>query len=150
MGRSVARPSDAVETVYLHEPHRSPDEDGDYDGYDAQDDWDYFCEDLQNVVRERFPSFQEDSTWVGNEEKSILENGHARIVVAEYCGTVSVSLVPLEHTYSYDNRGLLAAAWCRQVADSFRQHLHKRYPQSAMTRLGSMSNGEAVYRKVDG
>jgi hypothetical protein len=136
MGRSVSVPHNATATVYLGIGWEA----GDY--YDFED----FIEDLQNVVEERYPSFHRTDEWVDREDQAVLENGHAQVVVAEYYGLVSVSLVPTP--YVYDGCDELHEAWCNQVAGNFTAHLHKRFPDFAVRRLGTASNGEAFFERV--
>lgn len=133
MGRSVATHRDAVAIAYLR-PDLGTEEEC----------WLDFLEDLRNVLTERFPSLREEDRWVGRETRSILENRHARIVVAEYCGMVSVSLVPKAD--SYGTLLALGVQWCASVRGSFHEHLAKRFPDSCMHKIGTASNGESFYR----
>lgn len=130
MGRSVSVPSNAVSTVYIHldEP------------LDPDFGRDEFVDDLRIVIREHYPSFADDSKWVGREERSILRNDHARIVVAEYCGVVSVSLVPDD-----DYRAVMAESWCRSIALRWYTRVNAAY-SNAMQKVCTMSNGESVFR----
>lgn len=141
MGRSVSVPSDAVATVYL--------------ACEIEDEWDWtdFIDDLQDTLIERFPSFDPCDRWVGREEKAVLENHHGKVVVAEYCGLVSVSLVPEEYSSGYSDdaqRGNLAEAWCNKVAGTFTTYLHDRYQHSSLQKLGTMSDGCGVYKRICG
>lgn len=138
MGRSVSVPSGAVATVYL-------------DGLDIEDElfWEDFVDSVQFTVSRRYPSFETADHWVDDEEKAILENEHAIVVLAEYCGCVSVSLVPKDQGDGlWGDHAASAEAWCRQVADNWRQALQEAFPERAMVRIGGMSNGVSVYRKV--
>lgn len=132
MGRSVCVPCEAVEVVYID--------------HQASEDfeWQDFVEDVRAVVRERYPSFEDEDRWADREERIILENGHAKIVLCEYCGLASVSLVPRHQGDNlWGDEAALAEAWCHRVARGFREHLHSRYPERALTRLGTFSNGES-------
>jgi len=136
MGRSVSVPSGAVATVYLHVS-------------DIEDEWQFedLREDLRGVIRGRYPSFDECDRWIGREDHAILDNYHSFTVLAAYGGCVSISLVP--KNYQYDDRlEAIAEAWCYQVADKWRETLQKAFPDQAMVRQGTMSNGVSVYRKV--
>lgn len=137
MGRSVSVPSEAVATAYITL-------DDDLDPYYG---WDDFVEGLRNVITEKYPSFQSVTYWVGNEDHAILENGLAQIVVAEYMGLVSVSLVALKKPY--DEPRPLAEAWCNRVAKNLLAHINTSYGESAVVKVGRMSNGGGVYRRVN-
>lgn len=140
MGRSVSVPSGAICTVYLHDPaDLSQALDDDY-----PDNWQVFIEDLQTQVHERFPSFEPTESWLGREERVVAENAHAMVVVCEYMGVVTVSLVPLA---SGEMCGL-AKTWLEKIEDTFRDFIESRCPNAAMRRVGGMSNGESVYRKT--
>lgn len=140
MGRSVAVPAHATETVYLDMR----------DDLNDEWDWDDFIDDLRAVVRERYPTFEDAKTWVGRECLAILENQHAYIVVSEYCGCVSVSLLPRAGELEMDGWAYnLSSAWCRQIESRWREYLESRYSQSAMQRMCTMANGVSVYQKVN-
>jgi hypothetical protein len=128
MGRSVSFASGAACVVFLN-----PDfgEDADHGA------WEDFVEDVRNVVREKYKSFRSEDRWLEREVRSILVNRYARVAVSEYCGLVSISLVPTDDA--------LAESWCATIADAFKQHIHKRYPDSSLVKLGTFSNGESVY-----
>jgi len=141
MGRSVSVPSGAIATVYID---HQVGEDG-WEGFDGLD-WEDFTEDVRNVVTERYASFEECDRWLDCEDRAILENGHAYIVLCEYCGLASVSLVPR------DDRGypedLLHGAWCQQIARNWHAHMVKRYPDRALVKQGTMGNGVGVYERA--
>lgn len=140
MGRSVCVPSEATATVYLHHPSE---ESNTKDS--ACEDWGDFLEDLQGVLQSRYPSLRVRDHWADREEHIILANTHANIIVCEYCGIVSVSVVPYHGPYSEPTA--LALSWCQQIGHrSFYQTLLKAYPDRCLHRLGSFSNGESVYK----
>ena len=138
MGRSVSTPSNASVTVYL-----------DMGELDGPDDWDGFIDGLRDVVRTKYPTMEDDDRWLDREDHVIASNAHADLVVCEYCGCVSVSLVPTqERSGYYPEQQNLHDAWCEQVAVNFRDLLHRAFPDSAMGRIGTMSNGVSVYQKI--
>lgn len=137
MGRSVATPSNAVATIYL-------DISGDVDHDTGEFDWEWFIDDIRDVIKERYGTFEDEDTWMGGEIRTILENGHARIAVSDYCGIVSVSLVPVE-----DHENHLAKNWCDRISNGFYSHMADRYPKTALIRQGTMSNGVSVYRPIE-
>lgn len=136
MSRSVATHSRAVQTFYLHME-------------DDESEWDWFIEDLRNVIKERYPSFDDYDGYNGRETREILSNGHAVVGVSEYCGLVAVCLATREReTYYSDEARMknLDESWCYRV--KFREYLATRY-SNGLTRLGSASNGEAFFAPIN-
>lgn len=125
MGRSVSVPSGAQVVAFNYIEYE-----------DEHDDWSYddFVENAQHAIRELAPSMSKDKGWRGNEDKIIASNGHADFGISEYCGLVSVWLVPY-------NDGL-AAHWCNQIRAKFMASF------SELELIGRASNGEAFFRKV--
>jgi len=132
MGRSVMTVSDAVMIVYLE--------------HDAQDcdDWDWFLEDIRNVISQRYKSFVACDKWDGREQKRILENDLARVVVCEYCGLVSINLAIREDGDWYLDRIALAEHWCNQITKGLAGLFSER-----LRCIGRASNGEAFFEKVN-
>ena len=133
MGRSVSRPSNAEQVLYAH-----------FDCEDEEDGQWFFQDAIDNMQRamiKRYPSLSKCDEWIGygrSEDHALLENRHAYIGVSEYCGLVSIWIVPK------DDKPELAAHWCSQVkledaAECFGQRLVKE---------GTMSNGEGVFRQA--
>lgn len=106
------------------------------DGYD----WDAFCDDLTYRARSLFASLSPDDRWIGREDRVLASNGFAHFGVSEYCGSVAVWLVPREDVGGSGE--VLARNWINGVARRFENEF------STMYRLGVMSNGEAVYRRI--
>lgn len=106
-------------------------------------------EDLKAQIKEQFPSFSEPWTnrWNGREVKIILENKHAEIGVAQYCDLISVSLATRD-SYDNDNMEALAKQWIAQVEANFHKKLEKSYSHSALNKVGTFSNGEAVFNEI--
>lgn len=127
MSRSVFVPWGAVNVAYA--------------AFECSDCPEEFSDSLVNAeyaLREKYPSLEAARGWIGNEGRVFLENSFARIVVAEYCGLVSISAVPTGNP--------LAPAWCAKLdldcaAECFGPVLRK---------LGSASNGEAFFKPADG
>ena len=154
MGRSVNYPSNAAAVRYVDTSWvgYSTDDDGDsfFDEYQSQDDWDYFIDDVYNIVKSKYPSFEKANSWIGNELNVIAENNHAQIVVSEYCGLASISLVAKqsEGYYSEDIRNdNIANAWTGQIANNFTKLIAKNFINT-YAKLASMSNGEGVFERV--
>lgn len=135
MGRSVSRPSNAAQVLYAYFETEDDDEDSPY--------W-WFQESIKGMrecLIARYPSLTKCDEWIGygqSEDHALLENRHAYIGVSEYCGLVSIWIVPK------DDKPALAAQWCSQVkledaAECFGQRLVKE---------GTMSNGEGVFRRA--
>jgi len=120
--------SNAVQVVYLtHECQESW-------------DWDDYLEWLMETIETRYKSFERTDGWEGREGHIILKNGLAKVMVCEYCGLVSVNLVP--DTADEDHEGM-ADNWCRIVADGFAELFPNR-----LKCIGRASNGEAFYERV--
>lgn len=134
MGRSVAVHPNAVQTVYTT-----------YLGED-QWEWNDFVEDVKYTLKQAFPSMQDCSYWEHRECQIILENEMAQVSLSEYCGSASVSLVPIEgEDYYPDEASMnpLRAYWAETV------NFHKALsPFDQYRRIGTFSNGESVYEKV--
>lgn len=137
MGRSVSVPSGASQTVYIE-----LDQDEDF--------WEDFIDGLKYTICKHWPSFDDCDRWTEREAHAILENGHADIVVCEYCGLVSVSLVPVDGHYGrggyYDGLGDLHNHWVNQIGDRFAEVLNETY--NGLNRIGTMSNGVSVYQRA--
>lgn len=127
MGRSVSTPSGAAFVVYTHL-------DSDLIG-DAHDWFDYVCG-LQEYWGALWPSLYAASEWLGREDKAIMQNRHAWLGVSEYCGLVALWGVPKDDTCG------LALHWLAQCG----ARMQREY--GTLQRLGSMSNGVSVFRRV--
>ena len=134
MGRGVMTVSDAVCVVYLHHS------DEEWDGIGKDTDWEFFVEGLRDTIRSRYPSFRAVDSWDGREEKRILENELARVVVCEYAGIVSISLAIRNRDVEFEHEENLAEHWCKQITNGFQQLFLDR-----LRKLGTMSNGVSVY-----
>lgn len=135
MGRSVSTHRYAIETIFLH-PEFSDDEDQSFE-------WECYLDDIRdNVLPEIFPSLTKCNRWQDREDHIIAENGRCEISISEYCGCVAVCLAPLDPDSAFD------CAWCERSAKKFRNTFHKIFKGSAMTRMGTFSNGESVYQKL--
>ena len=132
MGRGVMTVTDAISIVYV-----TSDCDNDLDWYD-------FIEDVRSIIEHRFPSFVRVDKWDGREERRILENNLARVVICEYCGLVSINLAVREDGDYYIDRQPLAEHWCRQIAPKFEALFSDR-----LRRIATASNGESFYKKVN-
>ncbi len=130
MGRSVYVPSGAEVVAYA--------------SVECEDSFEYdmLMEDLVASLEAAFPSVSEDSGYVGREGAVVASNRLVQFVVAEYCGLVSVSVVPNDDEYYELGKGFanrINAKFQKVVAGVF---------GGVYAKLGSFSNGEGVYQKV--
>lgn len=107
--------------------------------------WEDFIENLIHEFKQAFPSLYEASGWIGNEDRVLLQNRHAKIGVSEYFGLVSVWCVPKEHP-EWGGWNPLADNWCEQIRDKAATTLESFAPR--LVKEGCMSNGECVFREV--
>lgn len=131
MGRSVSTHRNAVATVFLH--------------LDIDEDfsWDDFINDLRdNVIGPKYPSMENCNRWLGREDHIILQNCYGEISVSEYCGCVAICLAPRDDDDGWNS------AWCHRAAKNFERIVTKAFKSSAMQKVATFSNGEAMYRKI--
>ena len=150
MGRSVMTAIDAIHVVYFPITIGSGCDEIDQDDSDfGYWEWDEFIDDLQEMITVAYPSFLRCDRWDGREEHRILENDLARIVVCEYMGLVSVSLVAADWYGSYlPCLGGLADHWCRQISSNFQKLMDANF--TTLNKQGTMSNGVSVFMKRGG
>lgn len=153
MGRSVGTHPNAEAVMYLSfndYPVEIIGDDGEeshgivldldpFDPWATEFAWEDFKEGVTWLLQDRFPSFERVDEWVGPEGHVILRNGHAAVVLYEYCGMTSVNLVPTSCG--------LAEAWCRKTAPAFCKALSQDY-LTPLRKLGTFSNGESVYERM--
>lgn len=130
MGRCVYTPSRAVATAYGH-----------FEGEGFE--WENLLCDLSAAISGRYPSFRPAAGWRDREGRIILRSRTCSVVVGEYCGCLSVSLV-------VDDDGeyrALSHSWAGQISRNWQRLVESTLP-NPMWRVGVMSNGEAVYQRV--
>lgn len=120
MGRSVMVPGDAIATVYVHVEIEDPLA------------WDDFVDNLRDEISARYPTMKTVKRWAGRETAVILESEWGCVAVCEYCGLVSINLVPKP-----GNRRAF------KVRDAWHRFVSKRW--GGMTSLGFASNGEQFF-----
>lgn len=136
MSRSVWTHADALETVFYQ-----LDDDGDEFSCDL---WDCHIEDIREAFKRKFPSMNDCDFWPEKESHAILENTFAKVVISEYAGLVSLAIVPNEFSSGWHDDVLaLAHSWCVRNATPF---LREHYGE--LEKIGTMSNGEAVYQQT--
>lgn len=121
MGRSVSFATGSVAIAYRM-----------YDGDGL--DWDDYAEELRAMIGELFPSMERCNHWLDREDLGIMCNRLAVAGVSEYCGLVSVWLVPYN-----DDKPELAQHWCEQVKAKFEATM------GTINKVGAFSNGEALF-----
>jgi hypothetical protein len=115
------------------------------------DDFDDLIEDFRQHLKTLFPSVEEADDWIWSEDHVLAENKLARFGVSEYCGLVSYWIVPKEYSgpkgqfyYSSDRDiSAISTRWVKSIADKFVAAFGE------LSKVGSMSNGEGVYRRID-
>ena len=129
MGRSVYTPSETEVAIYA--------------SFDSEDEyeWNDAIDVLVEQLEAAYPSVGSDSGWIGREARVVASSRLARITVSEYCGCVAVCIVPEGANEA------LACRWARQVAPRFETIVASAFGNT-MRRLGTFSNGEAVYQRA--
>jgi hypothetical protein len=138
MSRTVATARNSVSIVYFPVTYSEHSEEENEQNY-VLFEFDELIEDVRNMVGEKYPSFQKCDKWLDREVHAILENDHAYITISEYCGLVSLCLVPKEES-------ALSEPWCYKVAGSWSAWLNKKF--GGLVKTGTASNGEAFFRRV--
>lgn len=115
-------------------------------GYiESDDDFDMLIDDFRDTLRSMFPSVVEADEWLGREDHVLAENRLAYFGMSEYCGLVSYWIVPKEADGYSDTLYVenFAKRWIDSISDKFVAAFGE------LTKVGSMSNGEGVYRRID-
>lgn len=113
------------------------------EGVVEEDDTEYLIHDFRQRLKELFPSVKKADDWIGREDHVLAENRLASFGISEYCGLVSYWIVPKESGYYSDDQiEPLAKRWIASIEDKFVAAFGE------LTKVGSMSNGEGVYRRI--
>jgi len=91
-------------------------------------------------VLAHYPSVWTSDGWIGREDRIVAMNRYARFGLSEYCGCIAYWVV-LRDDIDPDLEGL-AQRWFDQIEAKFEQRF------ATLVRLGTFSNGEAIYRRV--
>ena len=154
MGRSVSYPSDATVITFaswepdFDETFQSP-EDVFYSA--RSEEYEMLIDDFRASLRAMFPSVVEADKWIDQEDHVLAENKLARFGMSEYCGLIAYWIVPNEYsgpdgTFYYSSDRFiepLSKRWVASIADKFVAAFGE------LSKVGSMSNGEGVYRRID-
>ena len=129
---------------YVAEERERLEEDEDWYPEPDQDDWDFWVEDIQDVVCELWPSFERCDEWIGREDRAVAENKLGYIGVSEYCGLASIWFAPKDSEW-YDDFPREA------FAEAFAKRIGKRFYESfgTLRLMGRFSNGEAVFERIE-
>lgn len=128
MARSVSYPRGAlVAFSYL-------DEEMDY--FDFQD----FLESEREYVSSLWPSLHAADHWRGHEDHVLAANSLVEFGISEYCGLVAYWLVPREDLEP--SLEAFAQRWIDQVSPRFLKTF------GTLRKLGTFSNGEAVFERI--
>lgn len=130
MARSVYVPSGAEVVAYA--------------SVECEDQFDFrmLMEDLVCSLEGAFPSVSKDKGYEGREGAVVASNRLVKFVVAEYCGLLSVSIVPKDDEYYGLGKGFankVEAKFKKVVAGVF---------GGIYNRVGAFSNGECIYQKA--
>lgn len=144
MGRSVSYPSGAHVAYSQWDAGWNADGDdpdgGHFDELAARDEWDFIVEDFREQVLGYYPSAWAVSDWLGREERVVARNRYACFGLSEYCGSIAYWVVQRSDIDACEEG--LAQRWFDRIEAKFEQRF------ATLVRLGAMSNGEAVYRRI--
>jgi len=135
MGRGVSVPSGAFAVAYRGLEYQEQQD-------DQQLEWEALVQYEKERVQKYWPSFQDCDKWLDREDHAVLENAFAYFGISEYCGCVSLWLVPKDQCDS-NQTFALRQHWQEQVG----QHFVNR--MGTMVKLGTFSNGESVFKRKE-
>lgn len=104
--------------------------------------WDEFVEDVRTRSMEAFESLTPCDRRLDREDRAVLENSLVYVGVSEYVGIASVWVVPKSFD-GYDGYPNLSFRWIDRIRTRFTKMF------GGYVRLGVMSNGEAVYKRME-
>jgi hypothetical protein len=127
MGRSVSTPRDALVVAYAEI------NDAEYEDYSVFEE----INDFRERVIALFPTAYAVDRWLGNEDHALAANAYAYFGMSTYGGIAAYWIVAKE------GQEARAQAWLYRnaLADKFVGAF------GTLTKTGTMSNGEAVYRR---
>lgn len=148
MSRSVSVPSGAAEVFYF--PARVYEEE---DSFLAHIEFEEMVEDIKNILISRLPAMEdvEDDAWIGDECRVIMDNDLIVVSLSEYSGLCCLAFVPKaeidESVWEPIRTKEFARAWSARVRESVQDALSTIGCQP-LRRIGTFSNGEAVFEKI--
>lgn len=141
MGRSVSYASGSEVVIYSYADEVF-DDDGNFCEYATQDNFDFAVDYLKDASIEAFPSLSVCDKWLGREDHAILENQLVYVGLSEYCGVVSVWVVPKE-----DEHYAFGVAFANKIEAKLKQIVQDAFGVR-LNKVGHFSNGEAVFNKA--
>jgi hypothetical protein len=158
MSRSVNTHRNAIATVYLYSPEYLEEE---YDYSLANQLWLEFIDDIRDIrdvltgvagvdsgllVNNKpftgFDGYEWSDDPRYNEVTVILLGELTEISISEYAGIAAVCLAPIDPE---DPSHRLA---CEHAAPYFNEILRRAFPYSFLRKVGTFSNGESVYERI--
>lgn len=146
MGRSVNY-LDNAEVVLYFPFEGGQDEEGNYDEFCADLEWDDTIRNLQCEIRAKLPSYYDvKNEWGNRETRIILENSLCSIGISEYCGLCSLSVAPRQNDYDewHERFALRHAGQIRGTLEKVLNDLGL----TNLRKIGTASNGEAFFQKA--
>jgi len=146
MGRSVLVPRGAQIVCYKDisefgvasdEEQRGPL----FDEWLAQQEFEDFLFEYSEHARRLWPSLVECDTFISREDRAVLENNLVYVGLSEYCGLLSLWVVPKYECGGEPETTALADRWISQIENKFLREFGE------LIKLGTMSNGEAVFKR---
>ena len=116
---------------------------------DSQLLYDDFSDDLKTLLKEAFPSLNPDERWLGREDKAILENAYAYFGISTYCGLVAVWVSAKEKDWNSSSAWYaMRDRWIASIEKKFAKTMARAWGVP-LTKVGTFSNGEAVFSKKE-
>ena len=137
MGRSVSYPTGSVVAFRLLD-----------EGEGGDVDWVYEClvDEVIDITKATFPSFERFEGWRGREDCILLRNAFADCGISTYCGLAAIWLAERDDARYweadlYNPRVPRARHWLAQVSGRFIDLFGE------LRLVGRFSNGEAIFER---
>jgi hypothetical protein len=108
---------------------------------------------LRSALKRSFPSLYDYDDWIDRENRVLLANRHAFFGISRYCSLVCVWAVnAIAHRNEWgatEGDKALAERWILSVDGKVEALVHEVFGQG-LSLQGTMSNGEAVFHRIDG
>jgi len=146
MGRSVNY-LDNAEVVLYFPFENEYNEEGEFDEFLSQMNWDDTVRNLQCEIRAKLPSYYDvKDEWDNRETRIILKNSLCVIGISEYCGLVSLSVAPRNNDYDAWHESF-AVRHANQIKGTLEKVLND-LGLTNLRKIGTASNGEAFFQKA--
>ena len=148
MGRSVNY-LDNAEVVLYFPIENEYNEEGKFDEFLSQMNWDDMIDNLTYAIKAKLPSYYVvKDKWGNRETRIILENNLCSIGISEYCSLVSLSVAPRSETNYYGSEGQykenFAIHHANQIEGTLEKVLHDLGLKN-LHKIATASNGEAFF-----